>query len=56
MAALLSFFGGVLVCAVIAWAGEWSHRHFEARRRQYVARIRGTKVPELVMWPEEVPL
>ncbi|XXQ53698.1 hypothetical protein ACA040_002372 [Xenophilus aerolatus] len=55
MAELLPFFVGVLVCAAIAWAGEKSHQHFEARRRQYVARIRGTRVPEL-LWPEEVPL
>lgn len=55
MSALLPFFVGVLVCAAIAWAGERSHRHFEARRRQYIARIRCTKVPEL-LWPEEVPL
>lgn len=47
MADLLPFFVGVLVCSAIAWAGERSHRHFEARRRQYVARIRGTKVPGL---------
>lgn len=56
IAGLLPFFVGVLVCAAIAWAGERSHRHFEARRRQYIARIRGTKVPELLLWPEEAPL
>ncbi len=47
MAELLPFFVGMLACAIVAQAGELSHQHFEARRRQYVARIRGTKVPEL---------
>lgn len=53
---LLPFFVGVLVCAAIAWAGERSHRYFEARRRQYIARIRRTRALGLVLWPEEVPL
>lgn len=48
MTGLLFFFVGMLVCAFIAWAGERSHLHFESRRRQYIARIRGTKLPELV--------
>jgi len=43
----LAFFCGVLVCGVIAHAGELSHQYFESRRRQLVARIRCTKVPEL---------
>lgn len=50
------FFCGMLACAVIARGGEGSHRYWEARRRQYIARIRGTKTPELLLWPEEVPL
>lgn len=48
MPELLPFFVGMLVCGLVAQAGELSHQHFESRRRQYVARIRGTRVPELV--------
>lgn len=50
------FFCGMLVCAIVAQAGEAGHRVWESRRRQYIARIRGTKTPELIQWPEEVPL
>ena len=43
----VSFFVGMLLCGILLQAGELSNAHFESRRRQYVARIRGTKVPEL---------
>lgn len=43
----VSFFAGMLLCGILLQAGELSNAHFEARRRQYVARIRGTKVPGL---------
>ncbi|MFT4248021.1 MAG: hypothetical protein QM581_08285 [Pseudomonas sp.] len=45
---MLIFFVGMLVCGAIAQAGELSHLYFESRRRQLIARIRGTSVPA---WP-----
>lgn len=47
---MLAFFFGMLVCALIAQAADLSHHYYESRRRQLIARIRGTAIPR---WPDE---